>query len=79
MRNVQRGWFGEERYFLVVPVDEDMARHREDVRGTTLQERNVFFFSVVGENRGGRTLGRRPVLSASMVKHSSVEENLGRS
>ena len=78
MRNVQRGWFGEERYFLVVPVDEDMARRREDVRGTTLQERNVFYFSVVGENRGGRTL-RRPVLSANIVKNSSVEENVGKS
>ena len=37
MRGVQRGQLGEERYFLVVPVDEDMARRREAVGGATLQ------------------------------------------
>ena len=33
---------GEERYFLVAPVDEDMMRRREDVRGATLREKNGF-------------------------------------
>ena len=54
MRGMQRGWFGKERYFLVVPVDEDMARGREDVGGTTAQERNGFILVLwerMGEDR----------------------------
>jgi hypothetical protein len=39
---VQHGRLGEERYFLVVPVDEGMTRRREDVGGATLRERNDF-------------------------------------
>jgi hypothetical protein len=78
MRGVQRGRLGEEWYFLVVPVDEDMTRRREDVGGATLRERNVSFefWRREGERR---TLRRRPVLNASIVKNSSVEENVGRS
>jgi hypothetical protein len=78
MRGVQRGWLREERYFLVVPVDEDMTRRRKDVGGATLWGKNDFL-SFGGEKGGGRTLRRRPVLSASIVKNSSVEENMGRS
>ena len=43
MRGVQRERLGEERYLLVILVDEDMTRHKEDVGGATLQERNDFF------------------------------------
>jgi hypothetical protein len=44
------------------------------------RENKEFFFSVFGGEKGkGRTLRRRPVLSASMVKNSIVEENMGRS
>ena len=39
MRGVQHGWLREERYLLVVPVDEDMTRRREDVGCTTLREK----------------------------------------
>jgi hypothetical protein len=42
MRGLQRGRLGEERCFLVVPVDEDMTHRREDVGGATLWERNDF-------------------------------------
>jgi hypothetical protein len=42
MRGVQRGRLGKEWYFLVVPVDEDMTRSREDVGGATLQKINGF-------------------------------------
>jgi hypothetical protein len=50
MRGMQRGWLGEERYFLVVPVDEDMMRRRrEDVGGATLRERNNFLSFGGGE------------------------------
>ena len=77
MRGMQRGRLGEERYFLVVPVDEDMTRRREDVGGATLKERNGFLS--FGGEKGRRTLRRRPVLSASIVKNSSVEVNVGRS
>lgn len=38
MRGVQLGWFREERYSLVVPVNEDMACGGEDVGGATLQK-----------------------------------------
>jgi hypothetical protein len=62
----------------VVLVNEDMARRREDVGGATLRERNdIFdFWRRDGERRA---LRRHPVLSANMVKNSSVEENVGRS
>jgi hypothetical protein len=53
--------------FLVVPTGEDMARRREDVRGATLGERNDSF-EFWRRERERRTLRRRPVLSASMVK-----------
>jgi hypothetical protein len=43
MRGVQRGRLGEEWYFLVVPVEEDITRRREDVGGATLRKRNGFF------------------------------------
>jgi hypothetical protein len=41
MRGVQpeRGCLRENPFFLVVPVDEDMTRRREDVGGATVQER----------------------------------------
>ena len=39
---LHRGRFGEEQHFLVVPVDEDMARRREDVGSATLREKNDF-------------------------------------
>jgi hypothetical protein len=42
MRGVQRGRLGEERYFLVVPVDDYMTRSREIVGGATLRKRNGF-------------------------------------
>jgi hypothetical protein len=42
MRGVECGRLGEERYFLVVPVDEDMTGSREDVGGATLRKRNDF-------------------------------------
>lgn len=78
MRGVQRRRLGEERYFLAVPVDEDMTRRREDVGGATLWGKKSFFeFRRREEER--RALRRRPVLSASMVKNWSVEENVGRS
>jgi len=38
MCGVQCGWFGEERYFLMVPVYEYLARRGEDVGSTTLKE-----------------------------------------
>jgi hypothetical protein len=79
---VQRGRLGEERYFLVVPVDEDTTWRREDVGGASLRERNDFFeFWRREREREGerRTLRRCPVLSTSMVKNSSVEENVDRS
>ncbi len=50
MRGVQRGRLGEERYFLVVPVNEDMTCRREDVGGTTLRKRNDF--GALEERRG---------------------------
>ena len=44
MRGVQDGRFGEEWYFLVVPVDEDLTRRREDVGGATLRgKKNTIF------------------------------------
>ena len=76
MCGVQRGRLGEERYFLVVPVDEDTPRCGEDVGDATLQGKNDFL-KFGGEKRR-RTL-RRPVLSASIVKNSGVEENIGKS
>jgi hypothetical protein len=54
MRGVQSGRLGKERYFLVVPVNEDMARCREDVRGATLQGKKMDFrFIFILERRGG--------------------------
>jgi hypothetical protein len=44
MRGLQCGRLGEERYFWVVLVDEDMTRRTEDVGGATLRERIFFFF-----------------------------------
>ena len=49
MRGVQCGRLGKEWYFLMVPVDEDMTRRRENVRGAALQESNDFFLSFEGE------------------------------
>jgi hypothetical protein len=51
MRGVQRGWLGEERYFLVVPVDEDLTRRREDVGGATLRGKKDWVLSF-GEEKG---------------------------
>jgi hypothetical protein len=42
MRSLQRGHIGEERCFLMVPVNEDMTHRREDIGGATLWERNNF-------------------------------------
>jgi hypothetical protein len=36
----KRRRLGDEQYFLVIPVDEDMTRRRDDVGGATIQERN---------------------------------------
>jgi hypothetical protein len=78
LHGVQRGRLGEEGYLLVVPVDEDMTRRRNDAGGMPpYGEEMVFqFWTREGERR---TLRRCPVLSASVVKNSSVEENVGRS
>jgi hypothetical protein len=46
------------------------------VLGTTLLERKVLYFSVVGEDGGERALRRRPVLSARILKNSCVEVNV---
>jgi len=62
----------------VVPVDEDMTRCREDVEGTTLQERNGFY-ELWRREKERQNFRRLPVLSVSMVKTSSVKENMGRS
>jgi hypothetical protein len=80
MRGVQRGRRGEEGYFLVVPVDEDMTRRRNDsdVGGVPPYRKEMGFR--VWRREGERwTLRRCPVLSVSVVKKSSVEENMGRS
>jgi hypothetical protein len=42
MRRVQGVRLGEERHNLVVPVDEDMTRRREDVGGATLWKKSDF-------------------------------------
>jgi len=78
MCGAQCGRLGEEWYFLVVPVEEDMTRHRENLGGATLQERNGFF--EFWRKEGERwTLRRRPVLNVSiLVRNSRVEENVGR-
>ena len=76
MRGVQSGWLGKERNFLVIPVDENMARCGEDVGGATLQINKMIFISFLFWRR--LTLRRRPVLSASIVRNSIVEENVGR-
>ena len=55
MRGVQHGRFGEEWYFLVVPVDEDLTRRREDVGGATLRGKKNEFLSFKGEKRRGET------------------------
>ena len=39
MRGMQSGRLGEERNFLVVPVNEDMARRGKDIGGATLQKK----------------------------------------
>lgn len=36
MRSVQCGRLGEERDLLMVPVNKDLARRGEDIRGATL-------------------------------------------
>ena len=43
MRGVQRGRLGKEWYFLVVPVDGDLARRKEGVGGATLQGEKMNF------------------------------------
>jgi hypothetical protein len=45
-----------------------------------MEKKEMIFFFEFWRREGERwTLRRRPVLSASMVKDSSVEENVGRS
>ena len=64
----------------MIPVDEDMMRRKtrkEDVGGATLRERNDFFCGFWRREGEIRTL-KRPVHSASVVRNSSVEENVGR-
>lgn len=39
MRGMQSGRLGEERNFLVVPVNENMARRGKDIGGATLQKK----------------------------------------
>jgi hypothetical protein len=73
MRGVQHGWVGEERYFWVGAVDEDMmARRIEDV-GVPPYRKEMSFMSLGGEK------GRDGLEEASIVKNSRVKENLGRS
>jgi hypothetical protein len=43
MRGVQRGRLGEEWHFLVVPVDEDMTRRRDDVGGVPPYGKEMVF------------------------------------
>jgi hypothetical protein len=38
MRSLQRGWFGEERELLVIPVNEYLTRRGEDVGSTAQKE-----------------------------------------
>jgi len=80
MRSVQRERFGEERYFLMVPAYEYLARRGEDVGSTALKERKRV--RVLKERKEGEEMGlalrRHPVLKASIVRNSS-EENVGRS
>jgi hypothetical protein len=64
MRGVHRGQLREEWYFLVVPVDEDMTRHREDVGGATVRERKGFLS--FGE-------GERHLASRRSAGHARVE------
>jgi hypothetical protein len=44
MCSVQRGWLGEERDLLVIPVDEDLVYRREDVGCAILQENKIKSF-----------------------------------
>ena len=81
MRRMQRGWFGKELYFLMVPIYEYLARHGEDVESTALKERKKVCLSFEGEKRGrgdGLVL-RRPALKVSIIRNSSAEDNVGRS
>jgi len=41
MRSMQRGWFGEERDLLMVPVDEYLARRGEDIGSTAFEEASL--------------------------------------
>ena|SRR5712671_555579 len=54
MRGVERWRLGEERYFLVVPVNEDLTRRGENVRSAALNERKIFSFEG-GKARRDRT------------------------
>jgi hypothetical protein len=77
---MQNGWFGEEPDPLVVPVDEYLTRHEEDVGSTALKEWKSVW--VLKERKEGEEMGldlrRRPVLNTSIVRNSSVEENVRR-
>jgi hypothetical protein len=65
----------------VVPIDKDLARCGEDVGCAALEKRVALVYNErpVEEGQGGLALRRRPVLSASMVRNSSVEVNTGKS
>ena len=43
MCGMQHVWLEEEQYFLVVPVDEDMAHHKEDVGVAPYREKKMIF------------------------------------
>ena len=61
----------------MVPVDEHVARRGKDIGSATLQIKEGILVSKKGEMMG-LTLRSRPVLNASMVRNSKVEENVGR-
>ena len=72
MRGVQRGWVGEERYFCVGPVDEDMvARGIEDV-GVPPYRKGMSFMSLVGE-KGRDGLEEVDHRSSSIILFASVQ------
>jgi hypothetical protein len=78
---MQHGWFGEEPDPLVVPVGEYLTRCNGDVGSTTLKEWKSVW--VLKERKYGEEMGlalrRRPVLNTSIVRNTSIEENVGRS
>ena len=73
MCGMQSGRLGEERNFLVIPVNEDMARRGEDVGGATLQKK-VFLFYYISERRGETDFEEAP---CTQRKHGQEFERRG--